>query len=88
MRCQVMLDRVPTLRYPRAPHHAMPKTPRQKGRNIQGGTWNFRDVPKDLMRRAKAAAAFQGRSVKGLLIELMEAHLEDLEHRGIMPKGK
>ena len=52
------------------------------------GAWIFRDVPRDLMRRAKAGAALQGKSVRELAIELMEAHLQELERKGILPKGK
>ncbi len=52
------------------------------------GTWIFQDVPRDLMRHAKAAAAIQGKSVRQLTIELMEAHLAELDKKGILPKGK
>lgn len=52
------------------------------------GTWIVRDVPRDLMRRARAAAALQGKSVKGILIDLMEAYVQDLEKKGQLPKGK
>ena len=40
------------------------------------------------MRRAKAAAALQGKTVKGLTIELMEEYLKEMEKKGILPKGK
>ena len=40
------------------------------------------------MRRAKGGAALQGKSVRQLAIELMEAHLQELERRGILSKGK
>lgn len=40
------------------------------------------------MRRAKAAAAIQGKSVRQLTIDLMEEHLHDLDKKGILPKGK
>lgn len=52
------------------------------------GTWIFRDIPRELMRRAKGGAALQGKSVRQLAIELMEAHLQDLERKGILSKGK
>ena len=54
----------------------------------QPGTWIFRDIPRSLMRRAKAAAAIQGKTVKGLTIELMEEYLKEMEKKGILPKGK
>ena len=52
------------------------------------GAWIVRDVPRDLMRRARGAAALQGKSVKGILIELMENYLQELERKGLLPKVK
>jgi len=40
------------------------------------------------MRRMKIAAAVQETSVKQLLMDLAEAHLKDLEKKGLLPKGK
>ncbi len=60
----------------------------QKKDSSVDGTWIVRDVPRDLMRRARAAAALQGKSVKGILIELMEGYLQELEKKGLLPKGK
>ncbi len=40
------------------------------------------------MRRVKIAAAVEGKTIKALLIEAMEARLQDLERKGILPKGK
>jgi len=52
------------------------------------GAWNFRDIPRDLMRRVKMAAAHEGKSVKEFLIELAEAKIQDLERKGILPRAK
>ena len=52
------------------------------------GTWIVRDVPKELMRRAKAAAAMEGRSVKSLLIDLMQEYVHDREKKGVLPRGR
>ena len=52
------------------------------------GAWNFRDIPRDLMRKVKMAAAHEGKTVKDFLIELAEARIQELEKRGILPKGK
>jgi hypothetical protein len=52
------------------------------------GTWIVRDVPRDLMRQARGATALQGKSVKGILIELMESYVQDVEKKGLLPKGK
>jgi len=40
------------------------------------------------MRRVKMAAAHEGKTVKDLLMELAQAKIEELEKRGILPKGK
>lgn len=53
-----------------------------------GGSWVFRDIPRDLMHRMKIAAAVERKSVKQLLIELSYAHLTELEKKGLLPKGK
>jgi len=50
------------------------------------GAWNFRDIPRDLMRKVKMAAAHEGKTVKDFLIEL--ARIQDLERKGILPKSK
>jgi uncharacterized protein (DUF1778 family) len=40
------------------------------------------------MRKVKMAAAHEGKSVKDFLIELAEAKIQELERKGILPKGK
>ncbi len=52
------------------------------------GAWNFREIPRSLMRRVKMAAAHEGKTVKQFLMELAERRLEELERKGILPKGK
>ena len=52
------------------------------------GTWIVKDVPRDLMHRVKVAAAIQRKTVKQLLFDLAEAHLQELERKGMLPKGK
>ena len=52
------------------------------------GTWIVKDVPRELMHRVKVAAAVQRKTVKQLLFDLAEAHLQELERKGILPKGK
>jgi hypothetical protein len=60
----------------------------QKESSEKPGTWIFRDIPRDLMRRTKAAAAIQGKPIRGLVIELVQGHLDELERKNILPKGK
>jgi hypothetical protein len=52
------------------------------------GAWNFRDIPRDIMRKVKMAAAHEGKTVKEFLMELAQARIEELERKGILPKGK
>ena len=52
------------------------------------GAWNFRDIPRDLMRKVNMAAAHEGKTVKDFLIELAEEKTQELERKGILPKGK
>ena len=52
------------------------------------GAWNFRDIPRDLMRKVKMAAAHEGKTVKEFLLELAQAKVEELERKGILPKSK
>ena len=59
-----------------------------KDQVTHGGAWVFRNVPRDVMRHAKIVAAVEGTSVKQLLIKLLRAHVQELERKGIMPKGK
>ncbi|MEE9162507.1 MAG: hypothetical protein V3U35_05995 [Candidatus Neomarinimicrobiota bacterium] len=49
---------------------------------------NLRDVPLTLMGKVKAAAAFEHTSLKRYILGLLEAHVEELERKGILPKGK
>ena len=40
------------------------------------------------MRKVKMAAAHEGKTVKEFLIELAGARIQELERKGILPKGK
>jgi porphobilinogen deaminase len=52
------------------------------------GSWIVKDVPRELMHRMKVAAAIQRKTVKQLLFDLTQAHLQELERKGSLPKGK
>ena len=52
------------------------------------GAWNFRDIPRELMRSVKMAAAHEGKTVKDFLIELAQARIDELTRKGILPKSK
>jgi hypothetical protein len=59
-----------------------------KGPEEEPGSWVFRDIPRDLMKRAKIAAAVEGKSIKALVIESLEDRIQELERKGLLPKGK
>lgn len=52
------------------------------------GTWIVKDVPRELMHRMKVAAAIQKKTVKQLLFDLAETHLQELERKGILPRSR
>lgn len=63
---------------------AMPKGKDQD----EAGVWNFREVPREIIVKAKIQAAVENKSVKALLMDLVEAHRQELEKKGLLPKGK
>lgn len=51
----------------------------------------MRDLPIEVAHKLKVAASLHRRSVKAYIQEILEAHLKDLERKGItlsLPKGK
>jgi len=68
----------------------VPYRPMAKGKDSQvdAGSWVFRDIPRDLMKRAKIAAAVEGKSIKALVMESLEERIQELERKGLLPKGK
>ena len=61
---------------------------KEKGSDAKGGSWVFRDIPRPIMQKMKIAAAIEGKSLKQLLLDLSEAHLKEMEKKGLFPKGK
>lgn len=63
--------------------------PMTKGKELEEpGVWNFREVPRDIIVKAKIEAAIENKSVKALLMDLVEAHWQELNRKGILPKSK
>ena len=62
--------------------------PPKKDTTSPTGTWIVKEVPQDLMHRMKVAAAVERKTLKQLLFDLAEAHLAEMEKKGILPKGK
>jgi hypothetical protein len=54
----------------------------------ESGVLNLRDVPKDLVAKLKAAAAFAQKPLKQYVIAVLQEHVIDLEKRGTLPKSK
>jgi len=61
---------------------------KDKGPARQTGTWIVRNIPVDLMRRTRMAGLVERKTVRQLLMDLVETHLTDLEKKGLLPKGK
>jgi plasmid stability protein len=62
----------------------MPKRPPEdKPANL-----NLRNIPRNTFYRLKMAAAAEQRTVKDLILALIEEKLLDLEKKGILPKSK
>jgi hypothetical protein len=64
------------------------RMPKSKKIASDGGAWIFRNIPRDLMKRAKIAAAVEGTSIKAMTLKALEEHIQDLEKKGLLPKGK
>ena len=54
----------------------------------EAGIWHFREVPRDVIVKAKIGAALEGLSVKAYIISLVHAHWLEMEKKGLVPKGK
>jgi hypothetical protein len=52
------------------------------------GAWVIRDIPRETMHRTKVAAAIERKRMKQFLLDLVEAHLQEMEKKGLLPKGK
>ncbi len=62
----------------------MPKLPRKA--KLPG--LNIRDMPEELFYRMKIAAAVERKSVRTLVLELIERRIQELEKKGVLPKGR
>ena len=65
----------------------VPAMPKGKDQD-EPGVWNFREVPRDIIVKAKIQAAVESKSVKALLMDLVEAHWQEMEKKGLLPKRK
>jgi hypothetical protein len=49
---------------------------------------NVRDIPRSTLYRLKMAAAAEEKTIKDLVLELIDQKIQDLEKKGLLPKGK
>lgn len=49
---------------------------------------NVRDIPRETLFRLKMAAAAEHKTVKDLVLGLVEEKIQELERKGLLPKGK
>ena len=63
----------------------MPKSPRADD-NV--AVLFVRGMPRDLLAKLKAAAALQQKTLGEYIQEMCENHVQELERKGTLPKGK
>jgi plasmid stability protein len=49
---------------------------------------NIRNIPRETLFRLKMAAAAEHRTVKELVLELVNGKIQELERKGLLPSGK
>lgn len=49
---------------------------------------NIREIPRETLYRLKMAAAAEQKTVKDLVLELIDEKIQQLEKKGLLPKGK
>ena len=64
---------------------SMPKPPRS---DDDAAVLFVRGMPRDLLAKLKGAAALQQMTLGAYIQEMCEAHVQELEKKGLLPKGK
>lgn len=49
---------------------------------------HIRGIPIEMFFRFKMAAAAEHKTARDLILELMESKIQEMEKRGVLPKGK
>lgn len=49
---------------------------------------NLRNIPRNTLFKLKMAAAAEQRTLKDLVLELIEGKIQELERKGMLPKKK
>ncbi len=76
-----LFDRLGLLAYA----NYMPKSPRP---DDDAAVLFVRGMPRDLLAKLKAVAALQQKTLGEYIQEMCEAHVQELERKGMLPKGK
>ena len=63
----------------------MPKTPRSED---DAAVLFVRGMPRDLLAKLKAVAALHQMTLGDYIKDMFEAHVQEMEKKGILPKGK
>lgn len=66
----------------------MAKTTRSGDESEDTSVLFIRGVPRTLQAKMKAMAALNQQSLGQYVMDLFEKHLEELEKKGLLPKGK
>jgi hypothetical protein len=61
---------------------------KEMGESEDLGVLFVRNVPKDLTARLKAVAALNRQTLGQYILELLTVHLQELEKKGHLPRGK
>lgn len=67
---------------------AMPKTNRTENEKDDTSVLFVRGVPRTMQAKLKAMAALNQQSLAQYVTDLFGKHLEELERKGMLPKGK
>ena len=59
-----------------------------KAPSVDSAAIHIRGVPRETFFRLKMAAAAEKKTVRDLLLKLIEDKIQDLEKKGLLPKGK
>ena len=65
-----------------------PPAMRSKAPHDDTAAIHIRGIPRDTFFRLKMAAATEQKTVRELLLKLIEDKIRELEKKGLLPKGK
>jgi hypothetical protein len=63
----------------------MPTSPKP---NDDAAVLFVRGMPREILNKLKGAAALQGKTLAEYIQQMCQAHIEELEKKGVLPKSK